>query len=105
MRGDAKDAFPVQYRPDSPCRGALRAPPPPRCRPTTDFVCTLTGFLTASNWLQPETYDIAPSDRYNQQGLLRYMDLQCGKNPTKKIIDVARGFVKAVYDKRVKAGS
>jgi len=65
----------------------------------------LTGFLTAYNWLQPDTYDIAPSDRYNQQGLLRYMDLYCGKNPTKKVIDVGRAFVKAVYDKRVKSGS
>lgn len=64
----------------------------------------LTGFLTAYNWLQPDTYDIAPADRYNQQGLLRYVDLYCGKNPKKRIIDAARQFVRAVSDKRVKSG-
>lgn len=64
----------------------------------------LTGFLTAYNLLQPDTYDIAPADRYNQQGLLRYLDIYCGKNPKKKIIDAATTFVRAVNDKRTKSG-
>jgi hypothetical protein len=64
-----------------------------------------TGFLTAYNWLQADTYDIAPSDRYNQRGLLRYMDLYCGKNPKKRIVDAAMSFARSVYDKRVKTGS
>lgn len=71
---------------------------------TDQYAHWLTGFLTAYNWLQPDTYDIAPADRYNQQGLLRYVDLYCGKNPKKKIIDAARAFVRAVNDKRVKSG-
>lgn len=72
---------------------------------SSQYAHWLTGFLTAYNWLQPDTYDIAPADRYNQQGLLRYVDLYCGKNPKKKIIDAARAFVRGVYDKRVKTGS
>lgn len=64
----------------------------------------LTGFLTAYNLLQPDTYDMAPPDRYNQQGLLRYLDIYCGKNPKKKIIDAAAAFVRAVNDKRIKSG-
>lgn len=62
-----------------------------------------TGFLTAYNWLQPDTYDIAP--QYKANGLLRYLDLYCGKNPKARIIDAASGFVKAVYGKRRKSGS
>ena len=65
----------------------------------------LTGFFTAYNWLQPNTYDIAPASQYNQTGLLRFLDLYCGKNPKKKVIDAAVAFVKAIYDKRDKVGS
>ncbi len=62
-----------------------------------------TGFLTAYNWLQPDTYDI--SAQYKSNGLLRYLDLYCGRNPKNKIIDAATSFVNAVYAKRQKAGS
>lgn len=64
----------------------------------------LTGFFTAYNWLQPNTYDIAPASEYNQTGLLRFLDLYCGKNPKKKVVDAAVAFVKAIYDKRDKTG-
>jgi hypothetical protein len=62
-----------------------------------------TGFLTAYNWLQPDTYDI--SAQYKSNGLLRYLDLYCGRNPKNKIIDAATSFVNAVYAKRQKVGS
>ena len=62
-----------------------------------------TGFITAYNWLQPETYDIAV--QYKSNGLLRYLDLYCGKNPKLRVIDAATGFVNAVYKKRQKSGS
>jgi len=62
-----------------------------------------TGFVTAYNWLQPDTYDI--SAQYKSNGLLRYLDLYCGRNPKNRIIDAATAFVKAVYDKRQKLGS
>jgi len=62
-----------------------------------------TGFLTAYNWLQPDTYDI--SVQYKSNGLLRYLDLYCGKNPKSRIIDAATAFVGVVYDKRQKSGS
>jgi len=62
-----------------------------------------TGFLTAYNFLQPDTYDIAA--QYKANGLLRYLDLYCGRNPKIRIIDAATAFVRAVYDKRQKVGS
>ena len=43
------------------------------------FAHWFTGFLTAYNWLKPDTYDIAA--QYKSNGLLRYLDLYCGKNP------------------------
>ena len=67
------------------------------------FAHWFTGFLTAYNWLKPDTYDIAA--QYKSNGLLRYLDLYCGKNPKQKIIDAVSGFVNAVYDKRQKKGS
>ena len=62
-----------------------------------------TGFLTAYNFLQPDTYDIAA--QYKSNGLLRYLDLYCGRNPKSRLIDAATGFVRAVYDKRQKTSS
>ena len=70
-----------------------------------EFVHWFTGFLTAYNWQEPDTYDVAPSTQYSSAGLLRFMDLYCGQSPTKRIIDAALGFVGAVYEKRVKVGS
>jgi hypothetical protein len=61
------------------------------------------GFVTAYNWLQPDTYDI--SHNHNPHGLLVYLDLYCGRNPKKRVIDAATSFVNAVYDKRQKVGS
>ncbi|MCI0429287.1 MAG: hypothetical protein L0210_01905 [Rhodospirillales bacterium] len=67
------------------------------------FAHWFTGFLTAYNWLQPDTYDI--SANYKSNGLLRYLDLYCGRSPKNKIIDAATSFVNAVYAKRQKTGS
>ena len=67
------------------------------------FAHWFTGFLTAYNWLQPDTYDIAP--QYKSDGLLRYLDQYCGKNPKQRIIEAATSFANTVYDKRQKSGS
>jgi hypothetical protein len=67
------------------------------------FAHWFTGFVTAYNWLKPDTYDI--SVQYKSDGLLRYLDLYCGRNPKNRIIDAATSFVNAVYDKRQKVGS
>ena len=68
-----------------------------------EFVHWITGFLTAYNWLTPDTYDIAP--QYNSNGLKRFMDLYCGQNPQQRIIEAALAFVNAVHEKRAKSGS
>ena len=67
------------------------------------FAHWFTGFLTAYNWLQPDTYDIAP--QYKSDGLLHYLDQYCGKNPKQRIIEAATNFANTVYDKRQKSGS
>jgi hypothetical protein len=68
-----------------------------------EYANWLTGFVTAYNWLKPDTYDI--STGYKANGLLRYLDLYCGRNPKSRIIDAATAFVDAVYEKRQKSGS
>lgn len=68
-----------------------------------EYANWFTGFLTAYNWQQPDTFDIAVG--YKASGLLRYLDLYCGKNPKSRIIDAATAFVAVVYDKRQKSGS
>jgi hypothetical protein len=72
---------------------------------SSEFVHWFTGFLTAYNWQEPDTYDIAPAAQYNSAGLLRFMDLYCGQSPKKRIIDAAIAFVNAIYEKRTKSGS
>jgi hypothetical protein len=69
------------------------------------FANWFTGFLTAYNWLKPETYDIAPASQFDRTHLLRFIDIYCGTFPTKRVIDAATSFVSQVYDKRVKVGS
>ena len=68
-----------------------------------EYANWFTGFLTAYNWQKADTYDIAVG--YKSNGLLRYLDLYCGRNPTKRVIDGATSFVTAVYEKRQKSGS
>src|SRR5215468_12046574 len=63
----------------------------------------LTGFFTAYNWLQPDTYDIAPLSQYKQTGLLNFLDLYCEANQDKRVIDAAMALVKVNYDKRDKS--
>ncbi len=65
------------------------------------FAHWLTGFLTAYNWLQPETFDI--SAQYKSAGLLIWLDYYCGGSPENKIIDATLAFVNAVHDRRLKA--
>jgi hypothetical protein len=69
---------------------------------TAQYADWLTGFFTAYNWLKPDTYDIAPLSQYKQSGLLSFLELYCGKNPEKRVIDAAMALVKATYDKRDK---
>ncbi len=61
-----------------------------------------TGFLTAYNYLQPNTFDIAPS--HDAKGLLTYLDLYCAKNQQTPIGVAATSFVKALYEKRRVSG-
>jgi hypothetical protein len=68
-----------------------------------EYAHWFTGFVTAYNWLQADTYDVA--NNHNSHGLLVYLDLYCGRNPKNRVIDGALSFINAVYDKRQKAGS
>jgi hypothetical protein len=107
MRGEAADTnkrFSVRGLGATTCGKYLEAR---NLRPkeTDSYADWLTGFFTAYNWLQADTYDIAPVAQYKQAGLLIYLDLYCGKNPKKTINDAAIAFTRAVYDKRVKVGS
>jgi hypothetical protein len=65
------------------------------------FAHWFTGFLTAYNWLQPDTFDI--SAQYKSAGLLIWLDYYCGRNPENKIIDAALTFVSTIHDQRLKA--
>lgn len=65
---------------------------------TSKYADWFTGYLTAYNFLQPQTFDIAP--RHDANGLLTYLDLYCSKNQKQLIGEAASGFVKAVYEKR-----
>ncbi|MGE0118881.1 MAG: hypothetical protein AB7S71_24020 [Dongiaceae bacterium] len=103
--GDAADAnrrFSVRGLGTTPCSSYLdvRAG---SGRESEPFVHWLTGFVTAYNWLQPDTFDI--SAEYNSTGLLIWLDYYCKGNPESKIIDAALAFVRVVYDKRMKSES
>lgn len=67
------------------------------------FVHWFMGFITAYNWLQPDTFDI--STQYNSTGLLIWLDYYCKENPESRINDAALAFVRVVYDKRMKSES
>jgi len=100
---DAKRQFSVRGLGTHTCSKYLEASNQDE-KETAEYANWLTGFFTAYNWLEPDTYDIAPSSQYKQAGLLNFLDLYCGKNPEKRVIDAAMAFVKAIYDKRDKAG-
>ena len=68
-----------------------------------EYANWFTGFVTAYNWLKPDTYDISVG--YKANTFLRYLDLYCGRNPKSRIVDAATAFVAAVYEKRQKSGS
>jgi hypothetical protein len=65
---------------------------------TSRYADWLTGYLTAYNFFQPQTFDIAPN--HDANGLLTYLDLYCSKNQKQLIGQAAAAFVKAVHDKR-----
>lgn len=65
---------------------------------TSRYAHWLTGYLTAYNFLQPQTFDIAPN--HDADGLLTYLDLYCSKNGKQLVGQAAAAFVKAVYEKR-----
>jgi hypothetical protein len=67
------------------------------------FAHWFTGFLSAYNWLQPDTFDI--SWEYQSHGLLIWLDYYCRGNPENRVIDGAMAFVHAVYDRRMRAES
>lgn len=69
---------------------------------TSKYADWMTGYLTAYNFLQPQTYDIAPN--HNATALLTYFDLYCSKNQNHLIGQAAAEFVKAVYNKRQISG-
>lgn len=66
------------------------------------FADWLTGYLTAYNLYQPQTFDIAPN--HDANGLLTYLDLYCSRNQKMLIGQAAQAFVKAVYEKRQVSG-
>lgn len=69
---------------------------------TTRYADWLTGYLTAYNLYQPQTFDIAPN--HDANGLLTFLDLYCSKNQKQLIGQAAQAFVKAVYQKRQVSG-
>lgn len=69
---------------------------------TSKYADWMTGYLTAYNYLQPQTYDIAPN--HDATALLTYFDLYCSKNQNHLIGQAAGAFVKAVYSKRQTSG-
>jgi hypothetical protein len=65
---------------------------------TSRYADWITGYLTAYNFFQPQTFDIAPN--HDANSLLTYLDLYCSKNQKLLIGQAASAFVKAVYEKR-----
>lgn len=69
---------------------------------TSRYADWLTGYLTAYNLYQPQTFDIAPN--HDANGLLTFLDLYCSKNQKQLIGQAAQAFVKAVYSRRQVSG-
>lgn len=63
-----------------------------------------TGYLTAYNYFQPQTFDIAPN--HDAKSLLTYLDLYCATNTDVLIGVAAQRFVStaSVYDSRQISG-
>jgi hypothetical protein len=100
---DVKQRFKVRGLGATSCGKYLEARNLDAKKSEEDYANWFTGFITAYNWLRPDTYDI--SQDHNAHALLRYLDLHCGRNPKDKIFDGAISFVNAVYAKRQKTGS
>lgn len=99
---DAKSQFAVRGVGTHACSDYLKASEDEEAK-TTQYADWLTGFITAYNWLQPGTYDIAPLSQYKQSAMLSFLDHYCAGNPEKRVIDAALAFVRALYDRRDKA--
>ena len=71
-------------------------------RGTEIYAHWFTGFLTGYNYLQADTFEIAPS--HDAKGLLTYLDLYCAKNQQTPIGVAAAAFVNTLYTKRQVSG-
>jgi hypothetical protein len=65
-----------------------------------DYVNWMTGFISAYNWLQADTYDVA--GKMGPNSFTAFFDVYCKANPKKTINDAAMSFVNQFYPKRVK---
>jgi hypothetical protein len=97
---DANQRFKVRGLGANTCSKYLEARNLDAKQSEEDYSNWFTGFITAYNWLKPDTYDI--SQNHNAHGLLRYLDLHCGRNPKDKVFNGAISFANAVYGKRQK---
>jgi len=70
---------------------------------TSGYANWMMGFITAYNWLKPDTFEIAP-ELGNKTKLLVYLDLWCGKAPKKTLNDATVELVGVLYAKRQKVG-
>ena len=100
---DAKKRFSVRGVGTTTCSKYLQDRNLDAAEKSDQYADWFTGFLTAYNWLKPDTYDITVN--YDSKHLLRYLDLHCGRNPKDKVFDGAISFANAVYGKRQKTGS
>lgn len=99
---DANRQYSVRGRGTHSCSDYIQASQEDE-KASAQYADWLTGFFTAYNMLQPDTYDIAPLAKYKQSGLVSFLDLYCGQHPDKKVIDAAVAFVNVNYDKRDKS--
>jgi hypothetical protein len=98
---DSKKRYNVRGIGTSSCSGYLEARNINVAK-SEDYAHWFTGFVTAYNLLQPNTFDIAPDA--DSKSVLRYLDIYCGKNPKRRVADAASAFVAANYARRVKNG-
>ena len=66
-----------------------------------DYVNWMTGFISAYNWMQPDTYDVA--GKMGPSSFTAFFDVYCKANPKKTINDAAMSFVDQFYSKRIKS--
>jgi len=95
---DAKNSYNIRGVGIATCAKYLEAR---NLKKNTDaYIDWMTGFLTAYNWMKPDTFEIAP--HYDPPQLSKYLDLYCGKSPKALINTAAIEFVGVMYPKRQK---